>query len=62
MTAPYSPEVRDILRRAGMSENSELTLQEWRNAQEAVRRFGERPTARRDEIYRVIRPRTDEDD
>lgn len=55
--APYSDEVREVLRKAGMSENSELTPAEWHAANRAVQVLRDRPTLRRDDIYRLIRPK-----
>jgi len=53
---------RRVLRRAGMSEQSELTPAESSKLPEARAALTKNPLVTRDTIYRIIRPKRDDED
>lgn len=61
VVAPHSPQIRAILRHAGLSEQSELTMDEFSRMGAAAQLLERRPSATRDEVYRTLRPRRDDE-
>jgi hypothetical protein len=59
---PHSKEWRDILRKAGMSENSELTADEALGVRSAIHAYEQNPRIPGSRLYRIIRPRKAEFD
>ena len=53
---------KEVLRAAGMSEQSELNAIELANIQAARRALDENPSIARDRLYRIIRPRIEDDE
>jgi hypothetical protein len=57
----HSEEDREILRHAGMSEQSELTEDEQKNMPRAREAFAKNPSIASYALYRIIRPIQPED-
>lgn len=56
----HDASTREVLRRAGMSERSELTQDEKRNMSAALAALKDNPSIASRVIYRLIRPKPEE--
>ena len=58
---PHGPSIQEILGYAGLSKNSELTQAEYAGCSRALEYLNNPPGASRDTIYRIIRPRRNDE-
>jgi len=56
----HPPKVREVLRKAGLSEQTELSAEEARNMPAAMLALRSNPTIRQNTLLRILRPLPDD--